>query len=136
MPRAKESLKIEVEQATADDVRTVTVTITAPAKDFLLPDLLSQRGAVRPFEAILKESVRGTTEAYLSNAEDLIAGIAAGQKQEQKGEPPAPKARLNGNEKGTKPAASKRESRNTEQPENLPTAEPLMTTAALSATGD
>jgi hypothetical protein len=44
MPRAKESLKVEIEQSIDSEARTVVVTLTAPAKDFLLPDLLSEQG--------------------------------------------------------------------------------------------
>jgi hypothetical protein len=128
MAKAKENLRIEVIQSTADDLRSITVTIAAPAKDFLLPDLLSQRGAVSPFEATLKQAVREATERYLAGTEDLIAGLAATQKADA----PAAKPKLNGNGKSTKSAASKREAK----PAMLPEAEPIQPVSALAAVGN
>lgn len=89
MARAKDNLKIEVEQSTTDEVRTVMVTITGKAADFLLPDLLSQRGAIEPYEGALKRAVKEATEGYLGGAEDLIAGITE-QKQGRKPEVQTP----------------------------------------------
>ena len=110
MPRAKESLKIEVAQSTEADARTVTITLTAAAKDFMLPDLLSQRGVIEAFDLTLKRTVRETTEKYLAGTEDLIAGLAADQKQEQTGEEPRPKAKLDSGKK-SKSAGPKREAK-------------------------
>lgn len=110
MPRAKESLKIEVAQSTDADARTVTITLTAAAKDFMLPDLLSQRGVIEAFDLTLKRTVRETTERYLAGTEDLIAGLAADQKQEQTGEEPRPKAKLDGGKK-SKSTGRKREAK-------------------------
>lgn len=83
MPRAKESLKISIEQSTDEDVRTVVVTLTAPARDFLLPDLLSDQGAIDPYEVALKEAVKAATESYLRMAQDAVAAIAE-RKQAQR----------------------------------------------------
>ena len=80
MPRAKESLKIEVTQSTAGEMRNIQITLTAPAQEFLLSDLLSQRGALTSFEAMLKQALKSATEDYLARTEELIAGIAGGQK--------------------------------------------------------
>jgi hypothetical protein len=81
MPRVKDSLRVEVQEETAGDVRTITVAITAPAETFLLTDLLRQRGAVGGVDAPLKQAVRDAVQGYLDGVEDLIAGVAAGQKK-------------------------------------------------------
>lgn len=132
MAKAKENLKIEVHEATAGEVRTITVTIEALAKDFLLPDLLSQRGAVGPFEVTLKQAVREATERYLAGTEDLIAGLAASQKSDA----PASKPKLNGNGKGVKSTASKREAATTQTPAMPPEPEPISAAVTRSAAGD
>jgi hypothetical protein len=88
MARAKESLKIDVEQSTEEAIRTVMVTLTAPAKDFLLPDLLSDQGAIDPYEVALREAVKGATEGYLQGAKDAVAAIAE-RKQGQQASAPA-----------------------------------------------
>jgi hypothetical protein len=80
MPRAKENLKIEITQSTTDEIRNIQITINVPVQEFLLSDLLSQRGAVTTFEAMLKQAVKSATEDYLARTEELIAGIAGGQK--------------------------------------------------------
>ena len=80
MPRAKESLKIEVTQSTAGEMRNIQITLTAPAQEFLLSDLLSQRGALTPFETILKQAMKNATDDYLARTEELIAGLTGRQK--------------------------------------------------------
>jgi hypothetical protein len=105
MARSKESLKIDIDQSTSEETRTILVTITAPAEDFLLPDLLSQRGAVDPYDGTLKQAIREATEGYLGGADELIAGIATA-KQGQKGEAPASISKSND---AGKKAKSKRE---------------------------
>lgn len=105
MPRAKDNLKIEIDKSTTGDVRTVMVTITTKAADFLLPDLLSQRGAIEPYESALKRAVREATEGYLGGAEDLIAGMA-GHQQGRKPEAQTPTPESKG---AVKVARSKRE---------------------------
>lgn len=130
MARSKESLKIEVEQSTDADARTVIVTLTAPAKAFLLPDLLSDRGAIKPYEATLKEAVRTATEGYLAGTEDLIATLVADQKQEQKVEEPKPKPTVNNGHK-PKSAGSKRENALAEDPMISTPSEPV--TAGMAA---
>lgn len=81
MPRAKDTLRVEINEATADETRTITITITTPAQDFLLADLLRQRGALGALDAPLKQTVKEAIQGYLERAEDLIAGVAAGQKK-------------------------------------------------------
>jgi hypothetical protein len=126
MAKAKENLKIEVTQSTADDLRIITVTIAGPDKEFLLPDLLSQRGAIQAYDETLRQAVREATEGYLRGAEELIAGIAAGQK-EPKAEVAAPKPKTNGHEKNT----SKRDAKSSEKPEK-PTSKPINETGTTT----
>lgn len=135
MPRAKENLKIEVTQSTDGDVRTIAVTITAPAKDFLLPDLLSDRGAVRPYEATLKEAVKAATEGYLAGTEELIATLVADQKPGQKVEEPKPKSKPNNGRKA-KSVGSKREDALTGDSMISTLSEPARTGMAVSVAGD
>lgn len=81
MPRAKDTLRVEINETTADETRTISITITAPAQDFLLADLLRQRGALGALDAPLKQTVKETIQGYLDSAEELIAGVAAGQRK-------------------------------------------------------
>lgn len=92
MPRAKESLKIEVTQSTVDEVRTIQIILNAPAQEFLLSDLLSQRGALTSFETMLKQAVKSATEDYLARTEELIASIAGGQNANTSIPRPGPKS--------------------------------------------
>jgi hypothetical protein len=131
MSRGKETLKVEVEETTEGEQRTVRVTVTAPARDFLLPDLLSSRGAMRSYEATLKQSVKEMTEDYLAAAEGLIAGIATSHKQEHKDEPPVPKSKHYGNGQGTAPGSAKRANAIVEK--NAPAAEIGMTRPQVRA---
>jgi hypothetical protein len=105
---ARSKFDIEVTEATAGDQRTFTVTISAAAKDFMLADLLSERGKIKGLEVLLKEAARETAEGYLTTAENLIAGIGAGQKEQastQKSEAPVRKSKLNGSGKEARKGA-------------------------------
>jgi hypothetical protein len=110
MARAKESLKIEIEQSTGGEERTVVVTLTAPAKDFLLPDLLSEQGAIDPYDAKLREAVKGATEEYLQGAKKAVAAIAE-RKQARPAPAPARATKEPDAGKGakTKPEAAREE---------------------------
>ena len=104
MPRAKENLKIEITQSTTDEIRNIQITINVPAQEFLLSDLLSQRGAIVPFEAMLKQAVKEATEDYVTRTEELIAGIAGDQKPAA----PTSKPKLKSTSKGASPFVTKR----------------------------
>lgn len=133
MAKAKENLKIEVAQSTADELRSITVTIAGPEKEFLLPDLLSQRGAIQSVEEALRHAVREAIERYLRGAEELVAGIAASQK-EPKAEAAAPKPKPNGHDKG----ASKRDAKaaaKSEKPEAGSPAEAGIATMGATVNG-
>jgi len=81
--------RLEITESTTDGVRTFNITLTAPASDFALTDLLKQRGVIEGLEADLKQAVKGATESYLNAAESLIAKLATestpGRKSRTKG---------------------------------------------------
>jgi hypothetical protein len=110
MARAKESLKINIEQSTDGEERSVVIKLTAPAKDFVLPDILSEQGAIDPYEGALKEAVKGTTETYLQSAQDAVAALAA-RKQARQSSPPARPVKESDTGKGgkAKPETTARE---------------------------
>jgi hypothetical protein len=89
MASKSERVKVEVKESTSGEVRTFNITLTAPASDFLLTDLLKQRGVIEALDAELKQAVKGATESYLNAAESLIARLATDPK-------PAQKSRTNG----------------------------------------
>lgn len=89
MAGKSERVRVEVTESTTGDVRTFNITLTAPASDFLLTDLLKQRGVIEALDAELKQAVKGATERYVNSAESLIAGLATESK-------PAQKSRTNG----------------------------------------
>lgn len=86
MPKPKnEGLKIDVVETTANEMRTITVMMTAPAKQFLFADLLRQRGAVEAIDAKLKQAMKEAVEAYLGEGEQLIADVVMTQKKSANG---------------------------------------------------
>lgn len=99
MAGKSERLKVEVKESTEGDVRTFNITLTALASDFLLTDLLKQRGVIDSVDAELKQTVKSATESYLSAAESLIAKLAKEPKQ-------ARKSRTNGTENGKEERSS------------------------------
>jgi hypothetical protein len=102
MPGKSERVKVEVKDSTEGDVRTFNITLTAPASDFLLTDLLKQRGVIDALDTELKQAVKGATESYLNAAESLIAKLATGPIQGRK-------SRTNGKHDG-KPGKDQRSS--------------------------
>ena len=77
MPR--NNLQVEVNEVTDKDRRKITITIIAPAEDFLLGDLLSKRKAIPQCAAALKESAIGGIKSWWESAEQVVAG--AGNEQ-------------------------------------------------------
>lgn len=78
MPRAKDSFKVSVSEATSADVRTITVIINVSAKDFSFADSLRERGIVGGVETLLKQASKDAIQKYLDGVEDLIAGLKKG----------------------------------------------------------
>jgi hypothetical protein len=94
MASKTERTKVEINESTTDGVRMFNITLTAPASDFALTDLLRQRGVIEALDAGLKQAVKEATANYISNAESLIARLAT--------EPnPAQRSRSNGGKSGT-----------------------------------
>ena len=75
MRSKSDRLKVEIKESTTTEARTFSITLTAPANDFLLTDLLRQRGVVDPLHAELKRAVKGATETYLKAAETMVAAL-------------------------------------------------------------
>jgi len=84
MASKSERVKVEVKESNSGDVRTFNITLTAPASDFLLTDLLKQRGVIEALDVELKEAVKTATQSYLKAAESLIARLATEAKPTQK----------------------------------------------------
>ena len=76
MASKSERAKVEIKESSTLDVRTFNITLTAPASDFQLTDLLRQRGVIDALDAELKQAVKGATESYLKAAEMLITGLS------------------------------------------------------------
>ena len=102
MAGKSERVRVEITESTAGEMRTFNITLTALASDFLLTDLLKQRGVIDVLDADLKQAVKGATESYLNAAESLIAKLATESK-------PSRKSRSNGRENG-KPGRDERSS--------------------------
>jgi hypothetical protein len=77
MPAKSERARVEVTESSTVNIRTFTITLTAPISDFQLTDLLRQRGVIDPLDAELKLAVKGATERYLKAAETLISGLGS-----------------------------------------------------------
>ena len=90
MAAKSERLKVEVKESTDGDVRTFSITLVARASDFLLTDLLKQRGVIDPLDGELKQAVKAAIERYLSFAENLVSALATKPKVAQQ-------SRTNGN---------------------------------------
>jgi len=71
-----ERTRVEIKESTTDGVRTFNITLTGPASDFALTDLLKQRGVIEGLDVDLKQAVKCATESYLNAAESLIAKLA------------------------------------------------------------
>jgi hypothetical protein len=72
-----ERTRVEVKESSTVDVRTFSITVTVPASDFQLTDLLKQRGVIGGLDTELKVAIKGATEKYLKAAETLISGLVS-----------------------------------------------------------
>jgi hypothetical protein len=63
----KSNLKIEVNDEIVNNYRTITITVTVKARvrEFILTDQLTTQGVIKPFEASLQQAVRETVDSYL-----------------------------------------------------------------------
>ena len=76
MPGKSERLKVEINESSAQDIRTFNITLTAPLSEFQLTDLLKHRGVISGLDAHLKQAVKDATDAYIKSAENLISSLA------------------------------------------------------------
>lgn len=94
MPTKSDRPRVEVKESLTPDVRTFHITLTAPASNFQLTDLLRQRGVIDGLDNELKQAVKDATERYLKAAETLVSGLASRSNVARK-----PQANSNGNDK-------------------------------------
>ncbi|HKZ00899.1 MAG TPA: hypothetical protein VJ180_01590 [Pyrinomonadaceae bacterium] len=71
-----DQMKVEVKESIDGEVRTFIITLTGPAKEFLMADLLRQRKVIDPFNRQVKQTVRKAIERYLSTAETLVSTLS------------------------------------------------------------
>jgi hypothetical protein len=76
MPGKSERLKVEINEASTQDIRTFSITLAAPLSDFQVTDILRQRGVINGLDSQLKQTIKDTTDAYIKSAEELIASLA------------------------------------------------------------
>jgi len=100
MPPKSERVRVEVKESSTLDIRTFNITLTAPASDFQLTDLLRQRGVIDALDAELKLAIKGATERYLKAAESLISGLGSKPSATRK-----PRPSSNGNGKSAESLA-------------------------------
>src|SRR5258705_8217548 len=96
MPTKSDRPRVEIKESSTLDVRTFNITLSAPARDFQLTDLLKQRGVIDGFDAELKQAVKAAMESYLKSAETLILNLVT-----KPTVTPKPRANSNGNDKSS-----------------------------------
>jgi hypothetical protein len=122
MASKSERVKVEVKESTSGEVRTFNITLTAPASDFLLTDLLKQRGVIDALDVELKQAAKAATESYLKAAENLIARLATEPKPEHK-------SRTNGRGNGRSGKAERPGSMQQSEPRTELSSDPSANTA-------
>lgn len=83
MAAKSERFRVAVKESTDGDLRTFSITLVARASDFLLTDLLKQRGVIDPLDAELKQAVKAAIERYLTVSENLVSALATKPKAAQ-----------------------------------------------------
>jgi len=96
MPTKSDRPRVEIKESSTLDVRTFNITLSAPARDFQLTDLLKQRGVIDGFDAELKQAVKTAMESYLKSAETLISSLVT-----KPSVTPKSRANSNGNDKSS-----------------------------------
>src|ERR1051325_5548737 len=81
MPAKTDRAKVQIKESSNLDLRTFEITLTSPASDFQLTDLLKQRGVLSSLDLQLKQAVKQALEEYLTSAEELIASLGSGAPQ-------------------------------------------------------
>lgn len=95
MPAKNDRTKVEVKESSTLELRSFSITLTAPVGDFQLTDLLRQRGVVTGLDVELKRAVKLATENYLKSAEALVSSLASSGSSTKR-------TRSNGHESGSK----------------------------------
>jgi hypothetical protein len=76
MRTKSDHLRVDIQEATDDGVRTFTIKLRAPLNNFELSDLLRQRNAIQPFNRHLKRTIKTATADYLRAADALVASLS------------------------------------------------------------
>ena len=92
MPGKNERTKVEIKESSTLELRSFSITLTAPVSDFQLTDLLRQRGVVTGLDVELKRAVKLATENYLKSAEALVSSLASGSSSTRKSRSTASKS--------------------------------------------
>ena len=69
-------IKVEVKNSSESGVRTYSITLTAPVKDFEFSDQLTQRKVTNSLDSQLRKALRDATKSYLNSAESLVSALA------------------------------------------------------------
>jgi len=77
MRSKSDRLKVEIKDSKQGDARTFIITLTAPARDFHLTNLLEQNRVIEPLDRRLKQAIKDSIETYLSGAESLVSALAS-----------------------------------------------------------
>lgn len=70
-------VKVEIKESSEGDLRTLIITLTAPASDFQMVDLLRQGKVTEPLNRHLRQTIRDAIESYLTAAESLVLALAS-----------------------------------------------------------
>ena len=84
MPAKNERTKVDIKESSTLELRSFSITLTAPVGDFQLTDLLRQRGVITGLDVELKRAVKLATETYLKSAETLVSSLATGSPSTRK----------------------------------------------------
>ena len=82
MRRKKERVQVEVGQETIGEQRTITITVTGSAADFLFADQLARRDIIEPITTVYKKFAQDATSRYLQKAEEVISKVISDTKKE------------------------------------------------------
>jgi hypothetical protein len=78
----KSNLHVDVNEEPGEDIRTITITITAPADMFLFADQLALRKMIPTCSVYFKTAVTEATKGYLESAEEVVSGVKSDQRKE------------------------------------------------------
>ena len=79
MSRTKNSIKIKVQDSETDELRTLTLTISATPATFWLTDILTTEGACLSLSKHMESATHKALETYLNEAKSLIKSLNKSQ---------------------------------------------------------